>query len=187
VAHNSTLADVLRAVRKLTGAEMGDPPNATERVVADIGPGPARTVLAELLNGNPLQLRDGSSTTRPNAVQSIVLTAKSSAPETASVATPGRPGVPPRGFPRAYTPPGGQPGSTAQAAAGQDMEDTEDDSADAADAADPPEESGAIPKQDQQNPQQQTPKTPEQLLQECSAKQHSNSSRASSQASLLRD
>jgi len=51
VAHNSTLADVLRAVRKLTGAEMEIPPNATERVVADIGPGPARTVLAELLNG----------------------------------------------------------------------------------------------------------------------------------------
>jgi hypothetical protein len=172
VAHNSTLADVLRAVRKLTGAEMEIPPNASERVVADIGPGPARTVLAELLNGTHFNYVMVGSTTDPTAVQSIVLTAKSSAPETASVATPSRPGVPPRGFPRAYTPPGAQPGSTPQAAAGQDMEDTEDDSADAADAADPPEDQAQSQNQDQQNPQQQqAPKTPEQLLQELQRQQ----------------
>jgi hypothetical protein len=47
VAPNSTLADILRAVRKLTGAEMDIPPNANERVVTNLGPGPAPGVVAE--------------------------------------------------------------------------------------------------------------------------------------------
>ncbi len=51
VAPNSTLADILRAVRKQTGAEI-DIPTAPERVVTHLGPGPAREVVAELLNGS---------------------------------------------------------------------------------------------------------------------------------------
>ncbi|MGA9815069.1 MAG: hypothetical protein WBQ64_19970, partial [Terriglobales bacterium] len=46
VAENSTLADILRAVRAQTGAAVEVPPNATERVVTHLGPGPARDVLA---------------------------------------------------------------------------------------------------------------------------------------------
>src|SRR5690348_6382247 len=51
VAHNSTLSDVLKEVKQKTGADLDIPPNASERVVADLGPGPARDVLAQLLNG----------------------------------------------------------------------------------------------------------------------------------------
>ena len=51
VAANSTLGDILRAVRKQTGAEI-EIPAATERVVTHLGPGSARDVLAELLNGS---------------------------------------------------------------------------------------------------------------------------------------
>jgi hypothetical protein len=51
VAPNSTLGDILRAVRKQTGAEI-EVPDAPERVVTHIGPGPAREVMAELLNGS---------------------------------------------------------------------------------------------------------------------------------------
>ncbi len=51
VAPNSTLGDVLRAVRKQTGAEI-DIPTATDRVVTRIGPGPAQEVISELLNGS---------------------------------------------------------------------------------------------------------------------------------------
>ena len=51
VAPNSTLGDILRAVRKQTGAEI-EIPSAPERVVTHLGPGPARTVMAELLNGS---------------------------------------------------------------------------------------------------------------------------------------
>src|ERR1700741_39571 len=76
VAHNSTLADVLKAVRQQTGAEVEIPPNASERVFADLGPGPARDVLAELLNGTPFNYVMVGSPTDPTAVQSIVLTPK---------------------------------------------------------------------------------------------------------------
>ena len=51
VAENSTLADILAAVRSQTGAQVDVPPSATERVVAHLGPGPTRDVLTALLNG----------------------------------------------------------------------------------------------------------------------------------------
>jgi len=51
VAPNSTLGDILRAVRKQTGADI-DIPAASDRVVTHLGPGPAQDVLAELLNGS---------------------------------------------------------------------------------------------------------------------------------------
>ena len=46
VAQNSTLADILHDVQKCTGATIDVPPNASERVVTRLGPGPARDVLA---------------------------------------------------------------------------------------------------------------------------------------------
>ena len=51
IAPNSTLADILRAVRKQTGADI-EVPSAPERVVTHLGPGPARDVLSDLLNGS---------------------------------------------------------------------------------------------------------------------------------------
>ena len=44
VAPNSTLGDILRAVRKQTGAEI-EVPEAKDRVVTHLGPGPAREVV----------------------------------------------------------------------------------------------------------------------------------------------
>ena len=52
VAPNSTLGDILRSVRKHTSAEIEIPATANERVVTRLGPGPAREVVAELLNGS---------------------------------------------------------------------------------------------------------------------------------------
>src|SRR5712691_11104717 len=52
VARNSTLGDILRAVHTQTGASVDIPSHATERVVSNLGPGPARDVLASLLNGS---------------------------------------------------------------------------------------------------------------------------------------
>src|SRR3984957_8275495 len=51
VAPNSTLADILKAVRKQTGAEI-DVPSANDRVVTHLGPGAAREVMADLLDGS---------------------------------------------------------------------------------------------------------------------------------------
>jgi hypothetical protein len=52
VSRNSTLGDILRAVHTQTGAGIEMPSNSTERVVGYFGPGPARDVLASLLNGS---------------------------------------------------------------------------------------------------------------------------------------
>lgn len=150
-AHNSTLADVLKAVHQETGAELEIPPNATERVVADIGPGPARQVLAELLNGTHFNYVMVGSSTDPSAVQSIFLTSKSpSGGAESAAAGPGRPRLP--------EPP---PAITVPEPESQDGDDAE--------AAD--EQPAAEQTADQQNQGQPPPKTPEQLLQELQRQQ----------------
>jgi hypothetical protein len=159
VAHNSTLGDVLKAVRQQTGAELDIPPNASERVVADLGPGPARDVIAQLLNGTHFNYVMVGSATDPTAVQSIVLTPRSVGAETTTSAA-NRPGAPqrPLGVGVASTPPADQ--TQAMDNDGADEADTTEDQA--ADQND---------QQNQQNPSQQTPKTPEQLLQELQRQQ----------------
>jgi hypothetical protein len=77
VAENSTLADILRAVRTQTGAVVEAPPNATERVVAHLGPGPARDVLAALLNGTHFNYVMVGSPAHPDSVERLILTSKS--------------------------------------------------------------------------------------------------------------
>jgi hypothetical protein len=157
VAHNSTLADVLKAVRQQTGADFEIPPNASERVVADLGPGPACDVLAKLLNGTHFNYVMVGSATDPTAVKSLVLTPKSGGPETTTSAA-NRPGAPQRGFGAgmaASTP----PADNAQA------------ENDGAEEADTPEDQAADDQQTPPNSNQQTPKTPEQLLQELQRQQ----------------
>jgi hypothetical protein len=171
VAHNSTLADVLRAVRKQTGADMEIPPGASERVVADLGPGPARDVLAELLNGTRFNYVLVGSATDPTAVESIVLTPKSSIPENASAAQPTSPEPPQRrlgqrGLPQtASVAPA--PSVSAQDEASQTMDDSDEDS-DQADAQDNQQQQTAP---NSTPAESQTPKTPEQLLQELQRQQ----------------
>ncbi len=77
VAENSTLADVLRAVRTQTGAAVEIPSNATDRVVTHLGPGPARDVLASLLNGSHFNYVMLGSPTQADKVDRIILTSKS--------------------------------------------------------------------------------------------------------------
>lgn len=91
VAENSTLADILRAVRAQTGADVEVPPNATERVVTHLGPGPARDVLAALLNGSHFNYVMLGSATHPGSVDRLILTSKSgsaSEPAAPAAATP---------------------------------------------------------------------------------------------------
>jgi hypothetical protein len=78
VAQNSTLSEILRDVHKLTGASIEVPPNATERVVTRLGPGPPRDVLASLLNGSSFNYVMVGSSSNPTSVVSVVLTAKPS-------------------------------------------------------------------------------------------------------------
>jgi hypothetical protein len=76
LAPNSTLGDILRAVRKQTAADIDIPPNANERVVTNLGPGPAREVVAELLNGSRFNYVLLGSPSDSSRLTRVVLVAK---------------------------------------------------------------------------------------------------------------
>jgi hypothetical protein len=95
-AENSTLGDILRAVRNQTSAAVEVPANATERVVGSFGPGPARDVLSSLLNGSHFNYLLLGSATNPDALERVILTVKSpGAGEPAAVTAQAEPPTPP--------------------------------------------------------------------------------------------
>lgn len=159
VAPNSTLGDILRAVRKQTGAEIEIPP-ATDRVVTHLGPGPAREVMAELLNGSRFNYVLLGSPADNSVLTRIVLVAKVTTPEAnpnpAQMAQQQQPGMVQRS---------GNPG------AGPEQEPngmpSPDDAAEdaAADQAAAEAEQPATP------PDQNAVKTPQQMLQEMQQRQ----------------
>ncbi len=105
-APNSTLGDILREVRKQTGASVEIPGNATERVMGTFGPGPARDVLASLLNGSHFNYVLLGSASNPEALDRVMLLSKSAADAgTQQVAanTPGQPPSAPAGGAQAET------------------------------------------------------------------------------------
>lgn len=81
IARNSTLGDVLNAVKQKTGASVDMPPASSERVVGQFGPGAPREVLAQLLNGSHYDYVLVGSPADPGALKKIVLMAKASGPE----------------------------------------------------------------------------------------------------------
>jgi hypothetical protein len=152
VAENSTLSDVLRAVRTQTGAAVEIPANATERVVTHLGPGVPRDVLATLLNGSHFNYVMLGSPTDPNKVDRVILTSKA--------------GLVPDAGP---SPPVGQNGSPPVP-----VDDTEPQPG--MDVADQPAEDGADNSTAQEGQQtapsgQPQVKTPEQLLRELQQQQ----------------
>src|ERR1700756_1792874 len=92
VAPNSTLGDILRAVRKQTGAEI-DIPAAPERVVTHLGPGPARAIVAELLNGSRFNYVLLGSPADQTVLTRVVLVAKSGPDITPGAGSPGPAGA----------------------------------------------------------------------------------------------
>jgi hypothetical protein len=91
VAKNAVLGDILRAVSEKTGASIDVPEGATERVVSQLGPGPARDVIAALLNGSHFNYVMVGTQDSPNSVAQVVFTAKTdgSKTDTGKGATPG--------------------------------------------------------------------------------------------------
>jgi len=92
-AKNSTLSDVLRAIANKTGANIDIPENANERIVSQLGPAPARDVIASLLNGSHFNYVMVGTESDPNSVARVVLTAKDEKTETGNgtaVASNGR-------------------------------------------------------------------------------------------------
>jgi len=80
-SQNSTLAQVLRSVQAKIGASIDIPAGAnSERVVAQLGPGRPRDVLASLLSGSKFDYIILGVADRPGAVQKVILTTRQSAP-----------------------------------------------------------------------------------------------------------
>lgn len=154
-APNSTLGDILRAVRKQTGAEI-DVPDARERVATTIGPGPAQEVMAQLLNGSRFNYVLLGSPEDPKALTRVVLVARS-ASEMANHPAPAQ-------------------AAADQASGDQSQPDSSNDSSEA-DTAQPVEDNGTPdPNADQPaaDADQQTQpgvKTPQELLQEMQQRQ----------------
>jgi hypothetical protein len=74
-APNSTLADILSAVRARIGTKVEFPSSASqERVALQLGPGAPRDVLAQLLHGSPFDYILLGSEKDPNEVTQVVLT-----------------------------------------------------------------------------------------------------------------
>jgi len=162
-APNSTLADILRAVRKQTGAEI-EVPSAPERVVTRLGPGPARDVVAQLLNGSRFNYVLLGSPSDDAVLTKVVLVAKTG-PDTITPPPPAP--APAVGITQASTsaPPQEPPPEAA------DAEQQDDNAANADDPATPDQPAQEADQQQQQNPDQPGVKTPQQMLQEMQQRQ----------------
>jgi hypothetical protein len=85
-ANKATLSEVLFAVQQRTGAEVSIAAGAeTEKVVADIAPGPASEVLARLLNGSKFNFMILSAVDDPAKLDRVILSTR---PESGYVAPP---------------------------------------------------------------------------------------------------
>jgi serine/threonine-protein kinase len=89
VARNSTMADVLTAVRQKTGAAVDMPAASGERVVGRFGPGSPRDVMAQLLNGSHYDYVLMGSPADPGALKKVVLMARTNGPAIAPAAPVG--------------------------------------------------------------------------------------------------
>lgn len=95
-SQNSTLADILSAVRRQTGAGLELPPGAaSERVAARLGPGQPKDVIASLLNGSRFDYIILGSLQRPSGLERIILTPRSSGPAGQPANAQGGPVTPP--------------------------------------------------------------------------------------------
>ncbi len=165
VAVNSTLGDILRAVRKQTGAEI-EIPAATERVVTHLGPGSAREVMAELLNGSRFNYVLLGSPADSTVLTRVVLVAKSGQ-DSASPTNPTNPSITEQSQPGIVQRSGGPGAASLPEVAGEasDAEGSDNNTDDAADQA------AAEAEQPSASPGQPTVKTPQQMLQEMQQRQ----------------
>jgi hypothetical protein len=185
-AQNSTLGDILKAVRVQTVATIDLPGNASERVVGNFGPAPARDVLTSLLNGSHFNYLLLGSPTDPAALDRVILMAKSS---NSTASEPSGPteqasAYNQNTFARPVPAPMNAAGGNTVVVEGEEAQDspddaTPDDSADATDdtqaddQTDQTDDQQATDDQQQQQPPDGQPavKTPEQLLQQLQQRQ----------------
>ena len=174
VARNSTLGDVLNAVKQKTGAAVEMPASSSERVVGKFGPGAPRDVMAQLLNGSHYDYVLLGSPADPGALKKVVLMARVNGPQP-NAPQQARQQVPPGANPGFQNPAYQQQNLQAVPEVDNDQPVEEANPDNAQDVQQPEEEQPPTADQggaDQAQPNQQpTVKTPEQLLRELQQQQ----------------
>lgn len=90
IAENSSLSEVMKALRASLGADIDLPANITDQHIwVRLGPGPARQVLRDLLDSTEFNYVIQASERDPDGVRSVLLTPRSTGAETAPAAKPG--------------------------------------------------------------------------------------------------
>ena len=80
-SNKANLSEVLFEIHQQTGADIAIPAGAEqEQVVADIGPAPAKEVLAQLLNGSKFNFVILSPTSDPSALDRVILSSRPERP-----------------------------------------------------------------------------------------------------------
>jgi hypothetical protein len=161
-ARNSTLSDVLNAVKQKTGASVEMPASSSERVVGQFGPGAPRDVIAQLLNGSHFDYVLLGSPADPGALKKIVLMARAMGPEPTSAAEQQAAGQ--------------NAGADLQAVPQVQTDQPEDNGPEMPPEVAQPEEPQAEQPEQPEQPEQAQPgqpvvKTPEQLLRELQQQQ----------------
>lgn len=104
VAENVPLSVVFDALRRIMGANIELPPGAADQLIwVKSGPGPARRILRELLDGTEFDYIIQASETDVDGVRSVLLTARAKSGDT------GEPGSSPMHSLTRRTPPGAAP------------------------------------------------------------------------------
>lgn len=86
IAENSLLSEVMKSLRSSLGADIDLPANVVDQHIwVRLGPGPARRVLRDLLDGTEFNYVIQASDSDPDGIRSVLLTSrgKSAGPETA--------------------------------------------------------------------------------------------------------
>lgn len=164
-ADNSTLGDVLSAVKKLTGATVDAPGVANnERIAVSLGPGNPQQVLQQLFSGSKFDYIILGSPTNASAIEKIILTSRGAGAggPGGSIASPMNNGMNQMQGRGSFQP---QPTIPDQ------NDNAVEDEVTQPEPPPPQQEEVTPPQQDQQHigpggENQQGPKTPEQLLQE---------------------
>jgi hypothetical protein len=88
VAENSSLGEILSAIRAATGMKIEGPSGSADRVTAKIGPAPVRDVLLSLLEGSRYDFAMLGSATDPQIVERLLLSMRSAGGDSNYAAAP---------------------------------------------------------------------------------------------------
>ena len=156
-AINSTMSSVLSAIRAKTGIQFDGAENSAERVAVNLGPAPEGDVLAGIFSGSSFDYVVLGRPDSPGTVQRVILTPRGRGGAGAVAGQPQQPMQQPPAQAQAQAQQEGDEDTPAEDAADQEPQDA---------PVQPPPVQEPPTAQNQQQNQNNQPKTPEQLLEE---------------------